>query len=414
MINIQNLSMNQYLPLLTLFSFIHTLLFSLLITQYHTKIIEHFFIYLNISNMYKMALIHSVIMNLPRIYFIISTDLYTQSTFINGFSATYLSLGMGLVILTAHYKTLIRFESFLKDIFALTGGLAIQALCLNGWQITPLHIRTAGLIFSIYLSLTLRLKYSPNRQNPQVTARMPFLFLKNINEFTTRHIYDLIILNLDNFHKQSIYTSMQILFSPVINTVVLLLYFKPIKDTQKILLSLFISFFTGLILMKSSKKQNSQIINYFYGLISSIFYITIFLDRSRLLIDHIGMFISKKFLDTVVSPVTMGFPEFLHLIYHSRRTSSSMSACSIINSNIFTTLCFGYLKRYFTGNNQNIVYSGDQVSVSFGTISVAVMFFNYIMKNQKLSKDLGSILIFIYFMFVMTFVLDYDKFIKKY
>lgn len=412
LLDLKELSLKKYIATLLFYTLVNIVMFSTLITQYYVKITEHISVYCNITNVYRKALFYSIIANIPRIYFLIFTDLYGQDTFVNGFTTSYMSLGIGIIIVFTQSKSFVHFESFTKDLFALTGGLLIQSLYINEETYTQVHRNFAAITFAFYFFYTLRLRQLYRRTEPVVLLNMPYWILKKINEYVTRHIYDLLILNLDNLHKQSLYTSVQALISPAINASVFILYFKPLIGPREKIIALFLSLLFGVILMKSSKKQHLQIVNYIYGLLSIMFYTVIFTDRFKILIDSkICNNININYINTVITPLLIGLPELLNLYYHSRKNNSTMAVCSIYNSIIMTSLCFNPIEKLISKRYYLVKYNGNKISISFAAICIAVTNFNYAMKSQKLSKDLGVILMIIYFLFNLTYILDYRKFI---
>ncbi|KAK6090573.1 hypothetical protein P3W45_000296 [Vairimorpha bombi] len=417
LLKIEDYTPEQYALCIILYGILHTTLFSILTTQYYTKILEHIVLSFNISSMYKNALIHTVVINLPRLYFVMKSDTYCSRSTITGFNALNLSLGLGLILLNTCSKSFIKFNSYLKDTCCLTISLISQAICLQE-NTYPVFLKDATIgVFLLFLFYTLRLRDNYRQENiPVSISGTNFVYLKKISKYFSKFFYDIVVLDIENFHKQSITSKIKTLCSPVINTGIFNWYFKFLENTQDILIALFLSSLIGLVLVKCAKNQSLQIINFFYGLISTMLYSVIFIDRVPSLVQRISSQsnINQNYMNMIFTASVIALPEILNLIYYSRLNKSSQAICSLLYSLVLNSLFFVPLRKLINSGYTDPKYEGDRVGLSIATISLIVSTFNYIMKNQKLSKDLGCVLVFIYVLYNLTFILDPSMFITKF
>lgn len=403
----------EFILLYTLLCIVlYILVFSILVSQYFTKIIEQFFCL--IENDAKNAMILCLLNNVPKIIFALDkTNLEYNSSMIFGFTTINLTFGLSLLLLCTEIKCFLNINILVKEYIFLTISLVHQKLFLQEKFSSDILMKVSVILFVSYMVYSL---YMANINTNEIQflneSNTDLTLFTQINKYTIKFILDAIIIDIENLNKTTCVNTFKTVLSPVFNTVVFLLFFSHQTNLLTKLISLIFSFFVGCALLKCSKKRNLQQINYSYGLLASYMYMHVLLSR---LPDAFNFFSNKlkikpQFLSMISTPMCLMYPELLNLIYFGKKHRPSLSIMSLFSSIILNSFFIYPLKMLFLDDNLFTYYKGDEISLSYSIISLIVIAFNYVMRNQKLSRDLGYIQMIVFVFYLSTLLVEYKKY----
>lgn len=264
------------------------------------------------------------------------------------------------------------------------------------------------IFFSVYM-----VRFNFNEIQFLNESNTDFTIFTQINKYTIKFILDTLIIDIENFNKTSCANSLKIVLSPIFNTIIFLFCFFNQSNSLTIMISLILSFFVGCALLKCSKKRNFQQINYVYGLLASYMYMHILFRRLPTAFGFLSnkLKIKPDFLSMISTSMGLIFPELLNLIYYSKKYKPSLAVMALFSSIVFNSTFLFPIKRIFCTNNDNNYYKGNEISLSYSVICLIVIFFNYVMRNQKLSRDLGYILMIVFGFYISTLLVEYKKYV---
>lgn len=404
----------EFIIVYTIFCIIlYILIFSILISQYYTKIVEQFFC--SMENDTKNAMLLCILNNIPKIIFSIDkTNIEYNSPMIFGYTTINLTFGLSLLLLCTDIKCFLSINFMVKEYIHLSFLLIHQKIYLQEKFNVDILMKISIMLFFSYLIYSVYMaNFNFNEIQFLNESNTDFTLFTQINKYTIKFILDTLIIDIENFNKTSCANSIKIVLSPILNTIIFLFYFFNQTNTLTVLISLILSFIVGCSLLKCSKKRNLQQINFAYGLIASYMYIQILLKRLPGAFDFFSnkLNIKPSFLSMISTSMCLMYPELLNLIYFGKKYKPSLSIIALFSSIIFNSTLLFPLKTIFLQNKFYDYYKGNEISLSFSIISLIVIFFNYVMRNQKLSRDLGYIQMIIFSFYMLTLLVEYKKYV---
>lgn len=403
--------------LFVLFSIVLTIYVSLF---YYRKMVDSLFREIKTENIFRKSILLALLNCIPKTLLILTnirSGIDDNGALTNGMTILNITLCLPLIILRCPKKCYINHNSFIKDFLFLELSFLHQFSGLNTLVLPPLFVEFVVLtIFIFFLASTFKLPESMARDSlSNLTGIARLEFLTDFFKRSFKHIYDILILDLERVHKFSGTLNWRVLVSPIVNTFILIAYNGLWMDDRKILVSFLTAFIFGIILMKASKNTNLISIVYLYGVSASILHVYIFFSSYISIINSLSqkLNLNINYLRTVALPLLLSFMELFTLLYYSSIGYSTLAICSLIYSTIYNMM---FLKPLINiiALRTNSTYVNELVNCNefcyaFGIITSLVIMFNYVVRNQRITKDLSYNLLFTYIFFQVSLLCDFKK-----
>ncbi|KAM0671256.1 hypothetical protein OCOL_001706 [Ordospora colligata] len=392
--------------------------------EYHTRI-TRFFI-MKTENTFMRALILCLLNSMPKIVLLASlhsaSSLSIFSSVLSGSTQLSVAITLAIVLLSAKSNFVVHHMSFYKDIFFMEASHLLLLIMLSNASASSFIPFMSLCVFAIFLTNTITIP-SYISQVPSNSVSSRTFALDDIPHTTGRAltyplrlVFDALLLNHSYMpHEVAKKKPYAAIFSPTINMMIVLSYFGMHFEYTTILALMICALLFGSLLYTFVKKRIMSNALYVYSFAAATALFSVIMVGTSSMIKNIAEVsgVGSQLLSGTLLSMLANIVEIVTCMHYARSSMPEMASCSVMYSPVFNSLLFLPLIKIALG--RDTLYAGIQnianapfvyFSYVFILAEIKVLFVNYLLRHQKLTKDLGYTLIVVYLLFIAGFAVE--------
>ncbi|KAH9411019.1 hypothetical protein HK407_09g14350 [Ordospora pajunii] len=392
--------------------------------EYHTRI-ARFFI-MKTENTFIRALMLCLLNSMPKIVLMASlhraSSIGIFSSVLSGSTQLSVAITLAIILLSAKSNFVVHHMSFYKDIFFMEASHLLLLIMLSNVSSSSFIPFMSLCVFAIFLTNTITIpSYIAQSQSSSISSRAFALdsaphTAGRALMYPLRLVFDVLLLNHSRMpHEATKKKPYAAIFSPAINMMIALSYFGMHLEYAKILALMICALLFGSLLYVFTKKKILSNVLHLYSLAAATTLFSVMMAGTCSMVQHIAEVsgVGSQLLSGTLLSMFANIVEIVTCMHYARSGMPEMASCSVMYSPVFNSLLFLPLIKIALG--RDTLHAGVQnisnapfvyFSYVFILAEVKVVFVNYLLRHQKLTRDLGYTLIVVYSLFIAGFAVE--------